>query len=118
MRFLIDADIPRSVTEFLVASGHDVADIRDIKPPATSDIDIYRLANDQNRIIITRDLDFSNILLYPPPSDGGIIVLRIHLLPVSEILNIIKDLIKRIPEEDFIGSLIVVRKDHYRLRKP
>ena len=117
MKFLIDADIPGLITKTL-ALDHDVIDIRDIRPPATPDIEVYRLANAQNRIIITRDLDFSNILLYPPPPDGGIIVLRVHLLTVSEILNIIKDLISRIPEEEIIGSLIIARKDHYRLRRP
>jgi predicted nuclease of predicted toxin-antitoxin system len=117
MKFLIDADVPGLITKTL-ALDHDVIDIRDIQPPATPDIDVYHLASTQDRIIITRDLDFSNILLYPPPPDGGIIVLRVHLLTVSEIVSIIKNLIKQVPEKEIIGSLIIARKDHYRLRKP
>ena len=117
MKFLIDADVPGLITKTL-ALDHDVIDIRDIMPPATPDIEVYRLAQAQNRIIITRDLDFSNILLYPPPPDGGIIVLRVHLLTVREILSVIKDLLKRVPEKEIIGSLIIARKNHYRLRKP
>ena len=62
-------------------------------------------------------MHFSNILLYPPSPNAGIIVLRTHLLRISEILVIIEDLIKRIPEEELIGSLVIARKGHYRLRR-
>ena len=117
MKFLVDADVPRSVAKVLISLGHDAIDIRDIKPPATPDITIYNLIKEQNRILITRDLDFSNILLYPPPPRAGIIVLRAHLLPTNEIIDIVKDLVKRIPEKELIGSLIVARKGRYRLRR-
>ena len=118
MKFLVDADLPRSVAKILISLGHDAIDIRDIKPLATTDTVIYRSIKEQNRILVTRDLDFSNILLYPPPADAGIIVLRVHLLSVNEIIDIVKDLIKRIPEKELIGSLIVARKRRYRLRRP
>ena len=43
MRFLIDADAPRSITKSLISMGHDVVDIRDVRPPATPDTSIYQL---------------------------------------------------------------------------
>ncbi len=43
MKFLVDADVPRSVAEVLISLGHDVIDIRDVKPPGTADITIYNL---------------------------------------------------------------------------
>lgn len=118
MKFLIDADVPRSVAKILISLGYDVIDIRDIRPPATTDTVIYHLITEQNRILITRDLDFSNILLYPPPPNAGIIVLRVHLLSTNEIIDIVKDILKHVPEEELIGSLVVARKGHYRLRRP
>jgi len=118
MRFLIDADVPRCITKSLISMGHDVVDIRDVRPSATADTSIYQLLKEQNRILITRDMHFSNILLYPPAPNAGIIVLRTHLLGISEILAIIEDLIKRIPEKELIGSLVMARKSHYRLRRP
>ena len=118
MKFLLDADVPRSVGKVLVSLGHDVTDIRDIGGLAVADAAIYGLIRKQDRILITRDLDFSNILLYPPPSNAGIIVLRVHLLSTDEIIDVIKDLIKRVSENELIGSLVIARKGHYRLRRP
>jgi predicted nuclease of predicted toxin-antitoxin system len=117
MKFLIDADVPRSVAKLLYSKSHDVLDIRDVTPFDVSDSAVYRLTKEQGRILITRDLDFSNILLYPPPANAGIIVLRTHLLTVAEILEIVTDLLERIPEKDFLGSLTVARKGRYRIRR-
>ncbi len=118
MKFLLDADVPRSIGSMLISQGHDVIDIRDIKPPGTSDTQIYHLIKEQGRILITRDLDFSNILLYPPPSNAGIIVLRTHLFSVSELVKIVEDIVTRFSSSELIGSLLIARKGYYRLRKP
>jgi len=47
MRFLIDADVPRSITKSLTSMGHDVVDIRDVRPSATADTSIYKLLKEQ-----------------------------------------------------------------------
>lgn len=117
MKFIIDADVPRSVSKLLSSKAHDVLDIRDVEPFDVSDSAVFNLAKAQGRILITRDLDFSNILLYPPPDNAGIIVLRTHLLSVAEMLEIVTDLLDRVPEKDFLGSLTVVRKGRYRIHR-
>jgi hypothetical protein len=37
MKFLIDADVPRSVAKLLSSKAHDVLDIRDVTPFDVSD---------------------------------------------------------------------------------
>jgi len=116
MKFLIDADCPRSIEKSLKKSKHDVSDIRDIKPNAT-DQEIYELIKRDSLILITRDTDFGNILRYPITPNCGIILLRVHLLPPNEIAAIIKDVTSRIAEKELLGSLIVVRKERYRIHR-
>lgn len=53
MRFLVDADMPCSTTALLRDLGNDVVDIRDIRPPGTEDSEIYSIAREKERIIIT-----------------------------------------------------------------
>jgi hypothetical protein len=48
-------------------------------------------------------LDFSNLLRYPPPANGGIILLRVLLLPPGDIIAMIKDLMSRVPESAIHG---------------
>lgn len=115
-RFLIDADCPRSIGNLLKSLGYEVFDIRDIIPE-TSDQEIYELIKKERFIFITRDTDFGNILRYPVTSQCGIILLRVNLLSVNEIVEIIKDILFRIPEKEMFGSLIVARKGRYRIHK-
>ena len=117
MRFLVDADMPRSTTALLRDLGNDVVDIRDIRPPGTEDSEIYSIAREEERIIITRDLDFGNIITYPPGEHPGIIVLRVHLLSVPEINAVVKNFLKSASWEDISGALVVLRKDRFRIRK-
>lgn len=116
MKFLIDADCPRSIGRLLITTGHEVKDIRDIKPSA-ADEEIYELIKKESFILITRDTDFGNILRYPATPICGIILLRVHLLSVKEIGTIIVDFISRISEKELFGSLIVVQKGRYRIHR-
>ncbi|MBU0878145.1 MAG: DUF5615 family PIN-like protein [Candidatus Omnitrophica bacterium] len=116
MKFLIDADCPRSIAGHLKTLRHNVIDIRDIDPRA-SDQKIYEPINKNSLILITRDTDFGNILRYPVTAQCGIILLRVHLLSVNDIISVVKDLLSRIPEKDLLGSLIIAQKRRYRIRK-
>ena len=116
MKFLIDADSPRSIGKTLQDLGHDITDIRDIEPQA-ADQKIFDLIKSNALILITRDLDFSNILRYPIPAQSGIIILRLHLCTTAEINQIISDLIFKIRETQLKGSLTIVRKGRYRVLK-
>lgn len=116
MRFLIDADCPRAIGTVLKESGYEVTDIRDIKPSASDD-EIYELIKRESFILITRDTDFGNILRYPVTSTCGIILLRVHFMPVDDIVALIKDIIARIPKDEFLGSLIVARAGRYRIHR-
>ena len=114
MKFLIDADCPRSIASPIKKSGHEVLDIRDIKPNAP-DQEIYELIKKDGYILITRDTDFGNILRYPVTSKCGIILLRMHLLPIAEITKVLADFIAKVNEKELLGCLSVIRKDRYRM---
>lgn len=59
MRFLVDAQLPRRLASLLRIQGHDAIHTLDL-PAAnrTSDQEIVRLADDEQRIVITKDADF------------------------------------------------------------
>lgn len=116
MKFLIDADCPRRIGTRLKQFGHEVIDIRDIKPSA-ADQEIYNLIKKESCILITRDTDFSNILYYPVESNFGIILLRVYLMTVSEIVRLIDILLETVSRENMFGSLIVVQRNKIRIRK-
>lgn len=114
---MIDASLPRSTKTVIEALGHNAVDVRDILPPASPDADIALMALDENRVIITRDFDFANILLYPPEKYPGIIVLKVRALKPVEINNIIELFLTTTSPETISHSLIILEPNRYRVKK-
>ncbi|NCU31982.1 MAG: hypothetical protein EOM23_03380 [Candidatus Moranbacteria bacterium] len=61
MKFLIDAQLPKSLSEFLNRKGFDSIHTLDLpKKNRTGDSEIIQLVTDENRIVVTKDVDFLN----------------------------------------------------------
>jgi predicted nuclease of predicted toxin-antitoxin system len=59
MRFLVDAQLPRLLCDWLKEQGHDVLHTLDLpKGNRTPDSEIISIAADQARVVITKDSDF------------------------------------------------------------
>jgi predicted nuclease of predicted toxin-antitoxin system len=120
MRFLIDANLPRSTVEVLQRFGHEVEFARDIGLAAAADEQIAAHALKSKAVILTRDLDFADIRRYPPDRYYGIVVLR---LPDSAIAQEIVGVIERFllePAflEPLVGRLAIVEAERVRFRPP
>ncbi len=64
MKFLVDAQLPLRLARLLQASGYDTLHTRDLpQQNATPDFDINALSISQQRIVITKDVDFLNSFL-------------------------------------------------------
>ena len=55
MRFLIDANMPRSAVELLERYNHEAVDVRDIGIGAAADSDIAIYAQQNGLAVVTRD---------------------------------------------------------------
>jgi predicted nuclease of predicted toxin-antitoxin system len=62
MRLLADENLPEQMVERLVAAGHDVARMRDRRPGAPDD-DVLAMALAERRLLVTRDLDFGELVV-------------------------------------------------------
>ena len=77
MRFLIDANMPRSIIALVASLGHEVEFARDVGLAAAPDHEIAERARATGAALLTRDLDFADVRRYPPSLYPGIIVLRL-----------------------------------------
>lgn len=118
MRFLIDADLPRSTKELLENRGHEGIDVRDIGLGSAKDQEIIAYAQNKELAFITGDFDFSDIRNYPPNQYFGLVVLKIpknatakFILKLVESLLIQKEIIERLP-----GKLAIVEFGYVRIR--
>lgn len=61
MRFILDENIPRSVSDRLSGAGYDVQYIRELIPEGSVDQLVAFVAEDQGAVLITFDGDFQKI---------------------------------------------------------
>ena len=67
------------------------------------------------RVLITRDMDFSNILLYPPAQYMGIVVLKMDPTTMYTVHEVLERALAEI--HDLAGALLVVDKSKFRIRR-
>jgi predicted nuclease of predicted toxin-antitoxin system len=120
MRFLLDANLPRSALNVVIRFGHQAELARDIGLAAASDADIASHARNVGAVLLTRDVDFADIRRYPPGEYGGIVVLR---LPDDSVASDIARVLERfLSEAAFVTALprrlAIVEADRVRFRPP
>src|SRR5262249_47546937 len=120
MRFLVDANVPRSALALLQKFGHIAEYVRDIGLGASADAQVALHAQQTKAALLTRDLDFADLRTYPPSSYEGIVVLRLPDDAVAEqIVNVLErflkqaNLVKQLP-----GHLVILEPARVRFRPP
>ena len=72
MRFIVDRCAGRRLAEWLANNGHDVLDSRTLGPDP-GDMALLMLAESEDRILITIDIDFGELIyLHDIPHAGRI----------------------------------------------
>lgn len=74
MRFLVDENLPSVVSELLERQGHNVLHLSKSSHRGANDAEVWQLAVREERIIVTRDLDFPLPVTPRPP---GLVLLRL-----------------------------------------
>ena len=75
-KFLADENVPRNIVRWLQAQGHDVVHAADVKA-AENDIFILRSANLDDRIVVTFDQDFGQLIFRGRMEAKGVVLFRV-----------------------------------------
>ncbi|CAG0970567.1 hypothetical protein FLAV_01207 [Flavobacteriales bacterium] len=115
LKFLLDADMPKSSAQVIRSLGFEIEDVRDIGMRAAKDREIMDHALKNNKIIITRDTDFGEVLRYP--QHPGAIILRLpYGFTSKEINERLREFLRSVKEEELIEAIIIVELSRYRRR--
>jgi predicted nuclease of predicted toxin-antitoxin system len=77
MKLFADECVYQKTVASIKEWGHDIITAREVELTGKSDNEILEYAVKERRVLITADLDFSNVRHYPPSDHWGIIVLKI-----------------------------------------
>lgn len=110
MKFVIDAQLPKALSDFLNQKGYD--SIHTLELPEknrTKDSQIIQKAIEENRIVISKDSDFldSFLLKALPPK---LIMVKTGNVPNKRLIQIFGDNLERIIEMISRSNLVEINK--------
>ena len=117
MKFLADENLFEPIIKYLKEIGAYVLSIREAGLSGISDNEVYKLACNEKRVIITMDKDFTKIFRFPPQKCGGIIVVKIYRRSVSETFKIFKKFYQSLKYEDIIKNLVIITPANIKIHR-
>lgn len=116
MRFKLVENLPESARETLLSRGHDIHTVAQEQLAGASDPAVLAACIREGRILITLDLDFSDIRRYPPGTYPGIWVLRPTRQTFSAIRSLLIAALQGCVNESAAGALWIVDDRRIRIR--
>ena len=98
MRFKLDENMPVEAADLLRAASHIADTVHDEQLAGHPDPDIASACQREQRTLITLDLDFADIRVYPPDQYFGLIVLRPRLQAKPLVLQLLNQLLLLVSE--------------------
>jgi predicted nuclease of predicted toxin-antitoxin system len=114
MRLLADENFPRAVIAALRGDGHDVASIWEQARGAPDDA-VLRLAQHEQRIVVTFDKDFGELAFRRGlPAACGIVLFRIGAQSPAMLAHRVVNVLHS--RTDWAGQFASVDEEHIRVR--
>jgi Domain of unknown function (DUF5615) len=117
MKFKVDENLPVEVAERLRAEGYDAMTVLEQAMGGVPDPHVYRVCQAEERVLVTLDLDFSDIRTYPPRSSAGIIVFRFARQDKLYVLAQFDRVIEVLKTEPIERRLWIVDEQQVRIRE-
>jgi predicted nuclease of predicted toxin-antitoxin system len=117
VRFKLDENLPKDAGALLRDAGHDVETVVEERLGGNPDARVLDACRTEHRVLVTFDLDFSDIRLYPPSSHDGIWILRPHTQSIGNTLALLRAALELLRGEVVQARLWIVEPDQVRIRE-
>jgi len=115
IQFLLDENIPYALIRFLEKKGFLVSHLKKIGKTGIKNGEVYRLAEEMNAWIVTRDADFQNMQHYISRQVAGIILFKLSKTKTNILLSAMQNLIERYKDKFSEKHLIIVEDKQVRI---
>ena len=118
MKIKIDENLPILLRERLEALGHDADTVEDEGISGMADDVVWKSAQEEQRFLITQDLDFSDKRIFAPGRHHGIMLVRLMNPSRVKLLEKILLVFETENVDGWEQCLVVVNEHKIRIRKP
>ena len=116
MRFLLDQDVYAVTGRFLSSLGHDVIRAAELGLSQSEDVEPLRVAEQRDRIFVTLDRDFGN-LVFAKALGAGVLYLRILPSAMNAVHEELERVLKTHHESELKRAFVVIEPGRHRFRK-
>jgi predicted nuclease of predicted toxin-antitoxin system len=117
VKFKLDENLSPSLLASFTSAGHDAHSVVQQALGGAPDARVIDICRREERALVTLDLDFSNILAYPPAKFAGIVVLRLSDQAHVTVESAIHRVLDLVPQEPLAGTLWIVEDRRIRIRE-
>lgn len=116
MRVKLDENLPVQLKRLFTESGHNADTVVEEGLGGAPDARVAAACIVEERVLVTQDLDFSDIRSYRPVDHSGIVVFRLSTASRDAVLEVGAILIDRMEESSPRGQLWIVEDSRIRIR--
>ena len=117
MRFLIDASLSPQLVKTLNRAGHDALHVGDVLSLDAPDDTVFDTALDQQRVLVTADTDFGEILARRQATSPSVVLFRTPTgRRPSDLANLLVSHLPDIAEDLVNGAIAVFQETRLRVR--
>jgi predicted nuclease of predicted toxin-antitoxin system len=116
MRFLADMGISQGVVDWLCAEGHDAKHLGTEGLQRMPDDQIFAKAGNENRIVLTFDLDFGEIVALLGRQQTSVILFRLHNTRTANVIKRLQRVLEESEKPLAEGAIVVVEDSRHRVR--
>lgn len=113
MKFIADVNIAQFIIKQLRQDGHSVIDIKK-EELSISDVDIIKLALQDNCVILTHDKDFEVLTNYPKYRAGTIII-RLVKADARYFYERVADVLNNKTEKELLKALVIITDSGFEI---
>lgn len=113
MKFLADESLEYRVVEWLRKEGHDVVAVAD-EMSSIDNVRVLRLAHSGNRVLLTNDKDFGELVFRRKLGHAGVVLFRLGDEEAESKIGKLARLLEELGSE-IAGNFVVIGRSKIRL---
>ena len=117
MKLKCDENLPVDSAEIFRKAGYDCTTVMEQCLSGATDAVVFSTVQQEERILVTLDLDFSDIRAYPPAEHAGVIVLRPKSHDILSILSLVSRITVLLGKQEIKHRLWIVDDMRTRVRE-
>lgn len=118
MKFKLDENLPAELAALLTVQGHDVHTVPEESLVGRPDGELFRAATDEQRILLTQDLDFSDVRKFRPGTHAGVVLIRLRDPSRRRIIERFRRILESEVVDTWGGCFVVLSDRKLRVRRP